>query len=274
MERLDGKVALITGAARGQGRSHALRLAELGADIIAVDICQQIPTVPTPLATSADLAETASMVRALGRLIFTAEVDVRDASALREAVHEGAGQLGGIDIVLANAAIATIVPGFADEEQTFRDLIEVNLFGVWNTVQAAAPLMIEQGRGGAIVLTGSTQSTTGRGGNGTAAMDGYVASKHGVLGLMRVWASWLAPHNIRVNTVNPSGVATPMVNGEIVRDYLNDHPEHLEQLAGNMLPIDQLQPIDISNAIAWLVSDAGRYVTAASIPVDAGYVSR
>ena len=273
MERLEGKVALITGAARGQGRSHALKLAELGADVIAVDICEQIETVPYPMSTPADLAGTVAAVEALDRRIVATEADVRDAAALRAVVTDGAAQLGGLDIVLANAGIAVVGADAGEPGQTFRDLVEVNLFGVWNTVQAAAPLMIEQGRGGAIVLTSSTQGLTGRGGNGTAAMDGYCASKHGVVGLMRTWAHWLAPHHIRVNSVHPTGVDTPMIDNEPIRQYLAENANIADALA-NLMPVPVVQPLDISNAIAWLVSDAARYVTGVTLPVDAGFVVR
>ena len=213
--RLDGKVALITGAARGQGRSHAVRLAQDGADVIAVDICRQIDSVAYPLAAPADLARTVSEVQALGRRIVAAEADVRDAAALRAAVASGVAHLGAVDIVLANAGIGMMSED-ASEEQAFRDQVEVNLFGVWNTVQAAAPVMIEQGRGGAIVLTGSTLGLVGRGGNGRGGSDGYCASKHAIVGLGRTWAHWLAPHNIRVNSVHPAGANTPMVINDAV----------------------------------------------------------
>jgi SDR family mycofactocin-dependent oxidoreductase len=273
MDRLDGKVALITGAARGQGRSHAVRLAELGADVIALDICAQIDTVNYPMATPGDLAETVAQVEALDRRVVAAEADVRDAAALQRVLSDGVAQLGGVDIVLANAGIAVLGIDLPDPQQAFRDLVEVNLFGVWNTVQAAAPIMIEQGRGGAIVLTSSTQGLTGRGGNGSAAMDGYCASKHAVVGLMRSWAHWLAPHHIRVNSVHPTGVATPMIQNAVLEEYFAANPGLADALA-NLLPVPMLEPRDISNAVAWLVSDAARYVTGVTLPVDAGFVVR
>ena len=204
MGRFTDKVAAITGAARGQGRSHAVRLAAEGADVIALDICHDIDSVAYDLATPADLEETAQLVAEQGRRVVAAEVDVRDADALVRAVADGARELGGVDVVLANAGIG-YMDAAADPRRAFRDQLDVNLVGVWNTVQAAAPLMIEQGRGSAIVLTSSAFGLTGRGGDGTGGADGYVASKHGVVGLMRTFATWLAPHGIRVNCVNPSG---------------------------------------------------------------------
>jgi SDR family mycofactocin-dependent oxidoreductase len=268
---LAGKVALITGAARGQGRSHALRLAAEGADIIAVDICRQIETVGYPMSTPGDLQRTVSAVEALDRRIVAAEVDVRDGAALDAAVTEGAAVLGGIDIVLANAGIA---PGGGARDhpaESFRDIVEVNLFGVWNTVHAAAPLLIEQGRGGAIVLTSSTQGLTGRGGSGDAGLEGYAASKHGLVGLMRAFAHWLAPYSVRVNTVHPTGVNTPMIMNEGLERHMAENPA-LAAAMSNLMPVPVIEPIDVSNAIAWLVSDAARYVTGVTLPVDAGFV--
>src|SRR5690242_1897708 len=174
MPRFTGKVAVITGAARGQGRSHAVRLAAEGADVIAVDICNDIDSVAYDLATPADLEETARLVTERGRRIVTAEVDVRDADALARAVTDGAERLGGVDVVLANAGIG-LMDAASDPRRAFRDQLDVNLVGVWNTVQAAAPLMVEQARGGAIVLTSSAFGLTGRGGDGSGGSDGYVA---------------------------------------------------------------------------------------------------
>lgn len=270
MSTLAGKVALITGAARGQGRSHAVRLAAEGADIIAVDICQQIQTVGYPMSTREDLLQTVAEVEALDRRIIASEVDVRDSAALRAAVTDGAAALGGLDIVLANAGIAPGGGARDHPEETFRDIVEVNLFGVWNTVHAAAPLLIEQGRGGAIVLTSSTQGLTGRGGSGDAGLEGYCASKHGVVGLMRAFAHWLAPHNIRVNTVHPTGVDTPMIRNQGLERHMAENPA-LAAAMSNLMPVPVIEPSDVSNAIAWLVSDAARYVTGVTLPVDAGF---
>jgi SDR family mycofactocin-dependent oxidoreductase len=266
--RLKGKVALITGAARGQGRSHALRLAGEGADVIALDICRQIDTVAYSLATEADLAETASEVEALGRRIVTAEVDVRDAEAVAVAVADGAEKLGGVDIVLANAGIGMVRQDIAPPA-AFREVLDVNLVGVWNTVHAAAPIMIQQGRGGSIVLTGSTMALIGRGGSGNAGADGYVASKHAIVGLTRTWANWLAKHHIRVNSVHPTGVSTPMILNEAIQEMLASLPADGPDMT-NLLDVPLIEAEDVSAAVAWLVSDEARYVTGVALPVDAG----
>ncbi|AMM18912.1 3-ketoacyl-ACP reductase [Frondihabitans sp. PAMC 28766] len=272
MGNLEGKVAFITGAARGQGRSHALRLAKEGADIIAVDIAAQIDTVPYPMSTPEDLHETVSQIEALDRRIVAIQADTRDYQALVDAAAKGVAELGPIDIILANAGIAP-QGGTGDDAQTFRDVVETNLFGVYNTVKAAVPSMIEKGQGGAIVLTSSTQGLSGAGGDGTGATSGYTAAKHGVVGLMRTFANWLAPQMIRVNTVHPTGVNTPMVMNDAMQKYLADNPGMSDALK-NLLPVEIVQPIDISNAIAWLVSDEARYVTGVTLPVDAGFTAR
>jgi SDR family mycofactocin-dependent oxidoreductase len=274
MGRFDGRTAFITGAARGQGRSHAVRLASEGADVVAVDRCAGIPTVAYELATPADLAETARLIEAQGRQVVTAQVDVRDNDALAEALRNGVDELGGgLDVVLANAGIG-LMAADADPRHAFRDQLDVNLVGVWNTVQAAAPLLIEQGRGGAIVLTSSVFGLTGRGGNGGGGGDGYVASKHGVVGLMRTFATWLAPHGIRVNSVHPSGVATPMVQNPAVEELFGgEFPKPTEDVA-NLLDVMLVQPEDISAAVAFLASDEARYITGVALPVDAGMLVR
>ena len=276
MPRFTDKVAVITGAARGQGRSHALRLAAEGADVVAVDVCADLPTVAYALATPDDLAETARLVRQQGRREVAAQVDVRDADALAGALRDGVEELGRLDVVLANAGIGLMSPD-ADPRTAFRDQLDVNLVGVWNTVQAAAPVLIEQGRGGAIVLTSSAFGLTGRGGSGKGGDDGYVASKHGVVGLMRTFATWLAPHGIRVNCVNPSGVATPMVLNPAVEAMFGGgaapEPKPADDVA-NLLDVALVQPEDVTAAVAFLASDEARYVTGVALPVDAGMLVR
>ena len=270
MGKLEGKVAFITGAARGQGRSHAIRLAQEGADIIAIDLCQQIGSVAYPMSTPDDLAETAKQVEALDRRIFTAQADVRDASALKEAFDAGTAELGPVDIVLANAGIAPMP--IDEQHDAWQDVIDVNLTGVFNTVEIAIPSMIERGQGGAIVLTSSTAGITGIGGPTRGGL-GYTAAKHGVVGLMRSYANILAPHSIRVNTVHPTGVNTPMIVNEVMQEFFAQDPQMGNALA-NALPVAMVEPVDISNAIAWLVSDDARYVTGVTLPVDAGFSNK
>ncbi len=270
MGKLDGKVAFITGAARGQGRSHAIRLAEEGANIIAVDICAQIATVPYPMSTPDDLKQTLKEVESLDRRIVAVEADVRDGAALQAAFDAGVAELGPVDIVLANAGIAPM--SMSPQAAEWQDVLDVNLTGVYNTVQAAVPSMIERGAGGAIVLTSSTAGINGIGGNSPGGL-GYTASKHGVVGLMRSYANILAPHNIRVNTVHPTGVNTPMVVNDAMQEFLTSDPT-LSNAMTNALPVPMIEALDISNAILWLVSDDARYVTGVTLPVDAGFTNK
>jgi SDR family mycofactocin-dependent oxidoreductase len=267
--KLAGKVAFITGAARGQGRSHAIRLAQEGADIIAVDICAQIDSVPYPMSTPADLELTVKEVEGEGGRIVARQVDVRDVSALRLAFDDGMAQLGPIEIVLANAGIGV---GHDASDRDWEDVLAVNLTGVWNTGRVAIPSMIEHGRGGAIVLTSSTGGLMGVGTNDPGLLS-YTAAKHGVIGLMRSWANYLAPHNIRVNSVAPTGCRTPMAMNASLSDILEANPQ-LASAMSNAMPVDMVEPIDVSNAIAWLVSDDARYITGTVIPVDAGALNK
>jgi len=270
MGKLEGKVAFITGAARGQGRSHAVRLAQEGAEIIAVDICGQIDSVPYPMATPDDLAETVEEVEGLDRRIFARQADVRDEAGLKAAFEAGAAELGPVDIVLANAGIAPL--SLHEEHSAWQDVIDVNLTGVFNTVETAIPSMIERGQGGAIVLTSSTAGINGIGGPSRGGL-GYAAAKHGVVGLMRVYANNLAPHRIRVTTVHPTGVRTPMVVNDAMGEFLAQDPS-LSNAMANALPVDMVEAVDISNAIVWLVSDDARYVTGITVPVDAGFTNK
>jgi SDR family mycofactocin-dependent oxidoreductase len=271
MGKLDGKVAFITGAARGQGRSHAIRLAEEGADIIAVDICAQLDTVQYPMGTAEELDETVTAVKALGRGVVAQQADVRDVSALRKAFEDGTAELGPVDIVLANAGIGAGGAVVA-EEQEWDEVVGVNLTGVWNTGRVAIPSMVEQGRGGSIVLTSSTGGLMGVG-IPTAGFLGYTAAKHGVIGLMRSWANYLAPHHIRVNSVAPTAVRTPMARDGNLAAIMEHAPE-LARALSNAMPVDLVEPLDVSNTIAWLVSDDARYVTGTVVPVDAGQLNK
>jgi SDR family mycofactocin-dependent oxidoreductase len=270
--RVAGKVAFITGAARGQGRSHAIRLAQEGADIIAVDLCGQVATVPYEMSTPGDMAETVKEVEALDRRIVATQADVRDYAAVQAAVDEGVAQLGGVDIVLANAGIAPMGAENEDRAASWRDVVDVNLTGVWNTVEVAVPTLVAQERGGAIVLTSSTAGLKGIGGDSGGGL-GYTAAKHGVVGLMRAFATNLAKHNIRVNSVHPTGVNTPMVVNEVMERFLAQDPSVAGALS-NLLPVELVEPVDISNAILFLVSDEGRYITGVTLPVDAGFTAK
>lgn len=271
MGKLDGKVAFITGAARGQGRSHAIRLAEEGADIIAVDICAQLGTVQYPMGTRDELNETVAEVEKLGRRIVARQADVRDVSQLREAFEAGTAELGPADIVLANAGIGA-GGAVAPDEQEWEEVIGVNLTGVWNTGRVAIPSMVERGQGGSIVLTSSTGGLIGVG-IPTAGFLGYTAAKHGVVGLMRSWANYLAPHSIRVNSVAPTAVRTPMARDGNLEGIMERNPA-LAQALSNAMPVDLVEPLDVSNAIAWLVSDDARYITGSVVPVDAGQLNK
>jgi SDR family mycofactocin-dependent oxidoreductase len=270
MGKLEGKVVFITGAARGQGRSHAVRLAQEGADIIAIDIAAQIASVSYPMATPEDLAQTVKEVEALDRRIVARQADVRDLAGLQAAFDAGVAELGPVDIVLANAGIAPM--GVKIQPNEWQDVIDVNLTGVYNTVEVAIPSMIEQGKGGAIVLTSSTAGINGIGGAQPGGL-GYTAAKHGVVGLMRSYANVLAKHSIRVNTVHPTGVNTPMVVNDAMQEFLQQDPQ-LGNAMANALPVDMIEPVDISNAILWLVSDDARYVTGVTLPVDAGFTNK
>jgi len=272
--RLDGKVAFITGAARGQGRSHAIRLAQEGADIIAVDICRQVDSVPYPMATPEDLAETVRQVEALDRRIVARQADVRDYDAMKAAVDAGVAELGRLDIVSANAGISSV--GRADElpEQTWRDMIDTNLTGVWHAAKAGIPHLKAGGRGGAIILTSSAA--------GLMAMENiahYVSAKHGVVGLMRTLALELAPFSIRVNSLHPTTVNTDMIQNAATYALFRpdlDHPTVEDAtdtfLMLNALPVRWVEPIDISNALLFLASDEARYITGVTLPIDAGCV--
>lgn len=267
MGQLDGKVAFITGAGRGQGRSHAVLLAEHGADVIAVDIGTDIPTVPYPMATAEDLAETARLVEATGRRCVTALADVRDIVALRKALDHGIAELGGVDIVLANAGVLHMVQENSLEEAAanWADAIGVMLTGVYNTLKVAQQPLVEQGRGGAIVITGSTAGLLA-GTDGSGGSTGYVAAKHGVVGVAKGFAKLLGSHSVRVNVVHPTAVDTYMINNP----YLPKLDASRLAQVRRTLPIDRLQPADVSAAILYLVSDAGRAITGIGLPVDAG----
>ena len=272
--RVEGKVAFITGAARGQGRSHAVRLAQEGADIIAVDLCAQVGSVPYPMATPEDLANTVKEVEALDRRIVAAQADVRDYAGLKQALDDGVAQLGRLDIVCSNAGISSFGAAAELDETTWQDMIDINLTGMWHTCKAAIPHLIAGGRGGSIVITSSDAGL-----KAYPNLAHYVSAKHGVVGLMRTLALELAPHLIRVNSLHPSTVNTDMVQNEATYrlfrpDMQNPGPQELAQagVSINALPIPWLEPADISNAVLFLASDEARYITGVTLPVDAGFL--
>jgi len=272
--RVEGKVAFITGAARGQGRSHAIRLAQEGADIIAVDLNEAVPGTGTPGASDADLAETVAAVEALDRRIVASKADVRDYAGIKAAVDAGVAELGRLDIVSANAGIASL-PHLTHEldEEVWQTMIDINLTGVWHTAKATIPHLIEGGRGGALVLTSSAAGL-----KAYANIAHYVSAKHGVVGLMKTLAVELAPHRIRVNSLHPTQVDTPMIQNQATYELFTGNAdatrEDFEPISQslNALPIPWVDPVDVSNALLWLASDEARYVTGVPLPIDAGTV--
>jgi SDR family mycofactocin-dependent oxidoreductase len=277
MGRFEGKVALITGAARGQGRNHAVRLAEEGADIIALDICEEIPSAWHSLGTEAELAETVEAVEKLDRRIVARKADVRDRAALGSAVTEGVAELGRLDIVSVNAGIISVGPTIELTETEWRDVIDVNLVGAWNTAALTVPHILEGGRGGSVTFTSS-----GAGLAPVAGLSHYTASKHGVIGLMKTLALELAPRGVRVNAICPTNVDTPMiVNDKVLKLFMPDvdaptradaEAPNSNHRALNAIPVPWVEVSDITGALMYLASDDARYVTGVALPVDAGFL--
>ncbi|WP_082703052.1 mycofactocin-coupled SDR family oxidoreductase [Mycobacterium sp. IS-1496] len=263
--RVAGKRVVVTGAARGMGRSHAVRLAEEGADLILVDICRSLPELEYPLATDAELDETARLAEGHGARVVTHVADVRDAAALSAAVDDGAAQLGGLDAAVANAGVLTVGTWDATSSEQWRTVVDVNLIGTWNTCAAAIPHLLAHG--GSLVNISSAAGV-----KGTPLHTPYTASKHGVVGMTRALANELAAQSIRVNTVHPTGVETGM-RPDSLRAVLESRPD-LVPLFLNALPIAMAEAVDISNAVLFLVSDESRYVTGLEFKVDAGVTLR
>ena len=264
--RVAGKRVLVTGAARGMGRSHAVRLAEEGADLILVDICESLPEVEYPLASREELDETARLVEKHGRRAITHVVDVRDAAALADAVDDGVAQLGGLDASVANAGVLTVGTWDTTTSEQWRTVVDVNLIGTWNTCAAALPYLVD--RGGSLINISSAAGL-----KGTPLHTPYTASKHGVVGLSRALANELAAQNIRVNTVHPTGVETGMQPASLHALLAESRPD-LVPIFLNALPLVMAEAIDISNAVLFLVSDESRYVTGLEFKVDAGVTLR
>jgi (+)-trans-carveol dehydrogenase len=269
--RVEGKVALITGAARGQGRSHARRLAEEGADIIALDVCRPIESAAYGTATPDDLNETVAQVKALGRRAMAYEVDARDLAAMNAAADSGVEALGRLDIVCVNHGIFSLGKGSEIEPDRWQEMLDVNLTGVWHACRATIPHLLAAG-GGSIVLTSSTAGL-----KGIANAAHYTAAKHGVVGLMRALANELAPSYIRVNTIHTTTVPTQMVRSETAWKLFRPDLETptlddamVTFISHNNIPVPWVEEVDVSNAVLFLASDESRYITGVTLPVDAG----
>jgi SDR family mycofactocin-dependent oxidoreductase len=277
MGTLDGRVAFVTGVARGQGRGHAVKLAEEGADIIGIDALVDEPTVHYPLATRADLDETAELIESLGRRAILSRADIRDLPALTAAVDAGVASLGRLDVVVANAGIFSLGAVLDLSERTWQDMIDVNLTGAWHTLKAAVPHIRAGGRGGSVIMISSGAALMPPPGIGH-----YNAAKAGVVALAKTLAQELGPEFIRVNCIGPGNVDTPMIDNDVTRRLFLPHLEQPTRedaekpdsayVAVNALPVPWVTPADISNAVAFLASDASRYVTGVVVPVDAGYL--
>lgn len=277
MGRVEGKVALITGAARGQGRSHAIRLAEEGADIIAIDICEHIPSAMHTMGTEADLNETVDQVEKLDRRIVAKKADVRDRQALSAAIAEGVAELGRLDIVSINAGIASVNQVLDLSDAEWNDVINVNLTGAWHTAVESIPHILQGGRGGSVVFTSSAAGI-----KAVPNLGHYNTAKHGIIGLMKTLALELGPQGVRVNAVCPTNVDTPMLVNDRLMKLFMPHLEHPTRAdaeaegsnyrAANAIPIPWVEPADISNAVLFLASDEARYVTGIAMPVDAGFL--
>jgi SDR family mycofactocin-dependent oxidoreductase len=265
MGRLDGKVAFVTGAARGQGRAHCARLAAEGTDVIAVDVCGPVETSKIAAATPAELDETARLVEGAGRRCVARRVDVRDLAAMQAVCDEGVARFGNrLDVVVANAGIVTAGRTWELTEAQWRTMIDVNLTGAWTTVKVSVPHMIAAGNGGSIILTSSIG-----GHRGLPYEAHYTAAKHGLVGLCRVLAIEVGDHRIRVNTIHPGGVDTVMTTEPDLVAAIAADPKMAGILA-TALPEGMQQPEDVAATVAWLASDEARFITGAQLPIGAG----
>ncbi|WP_078288417.1 mycofactocin-coupled SDR family oxidoreductase [Mycobacterium sp. D16R24] len=269
-QTLSGKVAFVTGAARGQGRQHAVRLAQAGADIVAIDACAAVSEYAGyDAATPEDLKETARLVEAAGRKIIAEQADVRNGAALQSVVEEAVAQFGHIDILIANAGVLSWGRLWEMPDQQWEDIIDTNLTGTWKTVKAVVPTMITAGNGGSIVIVSSVSGLKGTPGNGA-----YVASKFGLTGLTKSLTIELAEYGIRVNSIHPYGVTTPMITGDAMMKLLAEHPNYLPSIAPMPLsPTKMLEPDEISDVVLWLAGDASGTLAGAQVPVDKGHLT-
>ena len=267
-DRLTDRVAFITGAARGQGRAHAVKMASEGADIIAVDICGPLPScVPYNSATKEDLDETVRLVEATGRRVLPYVVDTRDATALTEAVDTAVTELGRLDVIVANAGITAPQPWDQITVEDFRDVLDTNVTGTWNAVTAGAQHIIDGGRGGSIILISSAAGISMQ-----PFMIHYTASKHAVLGMARGLAAELGRHSIRVNSVHPGPVATDMGTGDMLGalQRAGQTNTQLAHMGTPVMPPYVSMAEDIADTVCWLASDESKCITAAAISVDLG----
>jgi SDR family mycofactocin-dependent oxidoreductase len=268
MGQLDGKVAVITGGGRGQGRSHAIRLAEEGADIVVCDITEQVGSVPFPTGRPGDLEETVAAVEKLDRRCVALQADVRSTADMNRLADTAVKEFGRIDILLANAGILSLSENTWElDDETWDDMIDINLTGVFKACRAVVPHIRAGGRGGSIVITSSIAGL-----RGVAGCTHYAAAKHGIVGLMRTLARELAPESIRVNTLHPTGVDSPMSNNDFFPKWLDEHKELGDAMRFNLMPVDAMPMRDVSDVVAFLVSDAGKWVTGTTMQVDAGFM--
>jgi SDR family mycofactocin-dependent oxidoreductase len=268
MGKFDDKVVWITGGARGQGRSHAQAFAREGADIVICDVPDPLPTVPYPVGTAEDMAETVALVEAEGRKCLALKGDVRDGAQMRNIASEAMAAFGRIDVHIANAGILSLAEStWETSDEDWQEMIDVNLTGVWQSCKAAIPHILAGGRGGSIIMTASIAAM-----RGVAGCTHYTAAKHGVVGLMRTLAWELASENVTVNAVVPTGVNSPMSNNDFFGRWLDEHPKLADAMRGNLIDIEQLPASHVSGAMVWLASEEGRYVTGVTLPIDAGFL--
>jgi len=268
MGQLDGKVAVITGGGRGQGRSHAVRLAEEGADIVVCDIVEQVASVPFSTGRPGDLEETVALVEKAGGRCVAVVADVRSTADMKGLADTAMREFGRIDILLANAGILSLSDTTWDlTDDAWDDMIDINLTGVFKACRAVVPHMRGGGRGGSIVITSSIAGL-----RAVAGCTHYTAAKHGIVGLMRTLARELAPESIRVNTIHPTGVASPMSNNDFFPQWLTEHEELGNAMRFNLMPVDAMPERDVSDVVAFLVSDAGKWITGSTVPIDAGFM--
>ncbi|CAN5837424.1 mycofactocin-coupled SDR family oxidoreductase [soil metagenome] len=273
---LEGRVAFVTGAARGQGRAHAIRLAEEGADIIAVDVCGAISdTITYPPATAEELADTVRAVESTGRKVLAREVDIRDLAAQQQVVADGIEQFGRLDVLVANAGVLSWGRLFEMSEEQWDTVIEVNLSGTWRTIRAAVPAMIEAGNGGSIIIVSSSAGLKATPGNGH-----YSASKHGLVGLTNALAIEVGEFGIRVNSIHPYSIDTPMVEAEAMMEIFGKYPAFLHSFSpmpyhpvnhnGKKGLKEFMTPEEVSDVVAWLAADGSATISGSQIAVDRG----